>query len=145
MVKYSTIRSFRDTFRDHTFTLSTSPLEKVNYLWQQESFLKENVLILRINTTVFSKKTNTVCRYMYCVSECDYKEKFIFDFNQNSLIVEATHTEPCLCSLSKNVKHKTYQQIKNYISESNQSLNLTPTIIQERLLCANQSGQKKCN
>ena len=148
-MKYIIVRSFNNPFSDYMFTLNTlgSPIEKVNYIWKQPSFVKEHSSLLRINKTVFRKKTNTVCRYMTCVansSSCHYSERYIFDFNNNTLVVEATNTQKCLCSLTTKVKHQTYDQIKNYFSECNENSTITPTIVQEKLLSANQSGQQFC-
>ena len=146
MSTYIVVRSFNDTFKPHKFALNTlnSPLDKVNHIWQQVSFLKDNNLSLKIQSTK-TCKSSIACRYMVCPNRCHYKEKFYFDFNQDSLIVYTTSPDQCPCGLARQIKRKTYRKIKSYLSERNdESLIITPTIIQDRLRDAQQNGEAYC-
>ena len=145
-MKYISRISFPNPFDDYKFELHTivHPIEKVNHLWRIPSFHNQYVHQLSIMVTQLRKTTNTVCRYVKCVKDCGYRERYIFDFNNNTLVVEATNTQQCICSLSMKVKHQTYDQIKTYFSECNENSTLTPTIIQEKLLNAKQNGREFC-
>ena len=148
MVTYNIIRSFIDQYKEHTFTLNNLPtlIEKLNHLWQQESFKQQNIcsLSLCIDTTKAGTRNNKICRYMFCSRKCDYKEKFLFDFNNNSIFVFANRIQPCQCSLLKQIKRATYNQIRTIVSLGNEKDPITPTIIQGILEKANNSGKKFC-
>ena len=141
-MKYFVIRSIEKPFSDCESAINKlgTSVEMVNYIWNQPSFVKEHILLLRINKTTVRKNANLVCRYMKC-TKCDYSERYIFDFEKKLLVVEATKLQVCTCRLSMKVKHRTYEEIKKSISECTEMSTITPTSIQKQMMSAQKKGE----
>ena len=142
-MKYFVIRSIEKPFRLYICAINKldTSIEMVNYIWKQPAFVKEHMLLLRINKTIVRRNENLVCRYMKC-TKCDYSERYIFDFEKHLLVVEATKLQACTCRLSMKLKHRTYEEIKKSISEYTEMSTITPTSIQKQMLSAQKNGDE---
>ena len=129
-MKYITVNVFTKPFDDYKLSLDAieRDKDKVLHLWKSKQFRKDYIHSIAVIKTQYREKTSTVCRYLRCKNDnCNYRERYTFDFNNGTKTVEASSKNQCLCSIERQTKCETYAEIKAY----------RPTFIQDKLLSAN--------